>query len=461
MIHQLVSPAEHQQKQAAALRQFKLLLDQGQGIAIKKNVKHIFKERDKKPNLDLRHFNRVLSVDTGSNTAVVEGMTTFYNLVDATLPHQLMPQAVPELRSITVGGVIAGLGGQSSSFKFGLVHEMVTEFDLLTGRGDVLHCSPDQHPDLFHMLPNSYGSLGYVLKCTIKLNPIKPYVRVQYDRFPSREAFFEAMLAAVEAAEADFVEGVSFRPGDYTLLAGSFADTLPPSATLLRPLRKPFFQTIQDPAVSQRYLTTRDYIWRWDPDAFWATDQKNLFGDILLNPLFRRTLGPTILRSDRLVRIGKIRNRLRKKGLASRLFMEKKRLEALIQDAAIPFDAAVEFDAWLAGELRIYPLWYCPVKTLAPAGTYPLYQPRSQFVVDFGFYLSAELEDGMEPYYHNRRIEEKLLEVGGFKCLYSDTFFSPEQFWSMYDRPAYEQVKAKYDPHNTYLDIYQKVINKA
>ena len=195
------------------------------------------------------------------------------------------------------------------------------------------------------------------------------------------------------------------------------------------------------------------------PRRFWATDQKNLFGAILLNPSFRRTLGPAVLRSDRLLKIGKFRNRLRKKGLASRLFMEKKRLEALIQDAAIPVDAVVEFDAWLADKLQIYPLWYCPVKTLAPSGTYPLYRPRSEFVVDFGFYLSAELEDHMDPYYHNRSIEEKLLEVGGFKCLYSDTFFNQEQFWSMYDRRAYEQVKAKYDPHNTYLDVYTKVIS--
>ena len=69
-------------------------------------------------------------------------MTTFYDLVEATLAYDLMPQAVPELRSITVGGAIAGLGGQSSSFSFGLVHEMVTDFDLLTGEGKVIHCSP-------------------------------------------------------------------------------------------------------------------------------------------------------------------------------------------------------------------------------------------------------------------------------------------------------------------------------
>ena len=140
--------------------------------------------------------------------------------------------------------------------------------------------------------------------------------------------------------------------------------------------------------------------------------------------------------------------------------MESGRKEALIQDAAIPFDTAVEFDAWLAQELHIYPLWYCPVKTTKPIGTYPLYKPRSEFVLDFGFYTSMDLEDHMGDYYYNKHIEKKLLELGGIKCLYSDTFFSQEQFWSIYDKAKYDQVKAKYDPNSTYLNLYQKVVNK-
>ena len=66
----------------------------------------------------------------------------------------------------------------------------------------------------------------------------------------------------------------------------------------------------------------------------------------------------------------------------------------------------------------------------------------------------------MAPYFYNKQIENRLVELGGMKCLYSDTFFGEDQFWSIYDKQAYDQVKAKYDPHNTYLDLYQKVVNK-
>ena len=461
MIYELTSSAEYKQKEAGAIAQFAALPAQGQSISLKKNVKHIFKERDKKPNLDLRHFNQVIAIDTDACVATVEGMTSFYDLVAAVLPYGLMPQAVPELRSITVGGAIAGLGGQSSSYKFGLVHEMITDFDLLTGEGKVIHCSPQSNSDIFTMLPNSYGSLGYVLKCSIRLNRVSPYVKLRYLRFSIADAFFAAMAEEIQLAKADFIEGVSFSPTEYILLLGNFSDKLPRSEKSFVPLRDPFFKSILDPAVDTKYLTIKDYIWRWDPDAFWATDQKNVIGSILLNPLFRKTVGPAILRSDRLVKIGQFRNRLRKKSIAKYLFLEEKRKEALIQDAAIPFEAAAEFDAWLAKELNIFPLWYCPVKTIMPVGTYPLYEPQSEFVLDFGFYISMELEDHMEPIHYNLQIEKKLVEIGGFKCLYSDTFFSQDQFWSMYDKEKYEQVKSKYDPNNTYLNLYEKVINKT
>jgi len=40
----------------------------------------------------------------------VEGMCTYEDLVDATLPFGFMPCVVPELKTITIGGAISGIG---------------------------------------------------------------------------------------------------------------------------------------------------------------------------------------------------------------------------------------------------------------------------------------------------------------------------------------------------------------
>jgi len=64
---------------------------------------------------------------------------------------------------------VSGLGIESSSFKFGLVHEGVEEMEILVGTGDIVRCSRTENADLFYGFPNSYGTLGYALRLTMKL----------------------------------------------------------------------------------------------------------------------------------------------------------------------------------------------------------------------------------------------------------------------------------------------------
>ena len=85
--------------------------------------------------LDVSDFHHVLNVDPAEGMVEVEGMTTYAELVDATLAHGLMPAVVPELKSITIGGAVSGVGIESSAFRYGLVHETVSEMDVLLANG--------------------------------------------------------------------------------------------------------------------------------------------------------------------------------------------------------------------------------------------------------------------------------------------------------------------------------------
>ena len=62
-------------------------------------------------------------------------MTTYEELADETLKYGLLPTVVPQLKTITIGGAISGIGIESSSFKYGLVHETVEEMEILLGDG--------------------------------------------------------------------------------------------------------------------------------------------------------------------------------------------------------------------------------------------------------------------------------------------------------------------------------------
>ena len=83
---------------------------------------------------------------------------------DATLRHGLMPLVVPQLKTITLGGAVSGLGIESTSLRSGMPHESVLEMEILTGDGRVITAAPGgEHEALYRGFPNSYGTLGYAL----------------------------------------------------------------------------------------------------------------------------------------------------------------------------------------------------------------------------------------------------------------------------------------------------------
>ena len=60
----------------------------------------------------------------------------------------------------------------------------------------------------------------------------------------------------------------------------------------------------------------------------------------------------------------------------------------------------------------------------------------------------------------NRLIERKVGELDGHKSLYSDAFYSREEFDELYGGEAYRAVKERYDPDSRLLDLYAKAVQR-
>jgi FAD/FMN-containing dehydrogenase len=102
------------------------------GVRLGKKTSNLFRARAaaaRQDELSVRDFSHVLSVNIKEGWADVEGMTTYEKFVDETLNYGLMPAVVPQLKTITVGGAVAGVGIEATSFRYGLVHETVLEMD--------------------------------------------------------------------------------------------------------------------------------------------------------------------------------------------------------------------------------------------------------------------------------------------------------------------------------------------
>jgi FAD/FMN-containing dehydrogenase len=67
---------------------------------------------------------------------------------------------------------------------------------------------------------------------------------------------------------------------------------------------------------------------------------------------------------------------------------------------------------------------------------------------------------GDPPGRFNRLIEAKVSELSGHKSLYSDPYYDEDEFWRLYNRPAYERLKKRYDPAGRLPGLYEKCVGE-
>ena len=450
----------------AGLRAQLAALPSDRPLRLAKRTSNLFRPRadSQAGRLDVSDFDGVLHVDPVTKTAEVLGMTTYEHLVQATLPYGLMPLCVPQLKTITLGGAVTGLGIESASFRSGLPHESVLEMDILTGDGEVLTVSPaadDPNRDLFFGFANSYGSLGYALRLKIELEQTKPFVHLRHLRFDSAEEMTAALMTIsnesyYDGHHVDFLDGTVFSPTEQYLTLGEMVARLPDGLALSDYTGMDiYYRSIQ--RKTEDVLTIHDYLWRWDTDWFWCS---RAFGT--QKPAIRRWWPKSRLRSDfywKLIALD------RKYRIAARTDAVRNRpaREQVVQDIEVPADRLPEFLEFFHREVGIEPIWVCPLKQRDPSARWPLYEfDAKTLYVNVGFWSTVPLPKGVDPNEGrvNRRIEEVVSELDGRKSLYSTAFYDRDTFWSIYGGQEYERLKKEYDPDGRLLGLYEKVVER-
>jgi FAD/FMN-containing dehydrogenase len=426
------------------------LTDSHGPVRLKKRTSNLFRPRPsvERTELDVRALDHVIEIDTGAKVAEVEGMTPYVDLVDATLPHGLAPAIVPELKSITVGGAMTGLGIESSAFRYGLVHHSVHELDVLVADGRVLTCSPEQRPELFFGFPNSFGSLGYATRLRVGLIPVTPWVRVEHEPFSDPKELFAAIERECLDPRCAYLDGVYFQPGEFVLTRAHFVESLPPGrAASDYTWMRQYWQSLRE--QREDYLSIHDYLWRWDTDWFWCS--RNVGAH--LKPV-RLLLGRKRLSSVTYQKIMRASHRFP----LSLLRYLRPRTESVIQDVDIPIANAAAFLADFEAEIGIRPVWICPFTV--PDGRFSLFELRTDTpYVNFGFWdmVRSSEPDG----HYNRRVEALVARHGGKKSLYSRTTYDEATFWNEYDRETYRSLRQVCDPEGRFPGLYEKAVGKG
>ena len=155
--------------------------------------------------LDLSSMQRILDWNPENGTVIVEPGVTIEQLWHKTVPSGWWPPVVPGTMKPTLGGCAAmNIHGKNhwSSGSFG---EHVLAFSALLPSGDVVHCSPTEHSELFYGILGSFGMLGCFLSLTLQMKRVESgTVAVSAFTAPT----IESMLELVDMhKEADYVVG--------------------------------------------------------------------------------------------------------------------------------------------------------------------------------------------------------------------------------------------------------------
>ncbi|MBI2070088.1 MAG: FAD-binding oxidoreductase [Elusimicrobia bacterium] len=425
----------HDQKINNIIRQLKERTNAAPVSFKKKTVSHEVPKPDDRRHLDekidISSLDAVLHIDPVERTCIAESGVTFVDLVAATMKYGLVPIIVPELKTITIGGAVAGCSIESMSYKYGGFHDTCLEYEIITAQGNVLTCTPDNENSLlFQMIHGTFGTLGILTKLKFKLIPAKPYVKVTYEKYGDLASYQSAIWNHYVKQDVDFMDGIIHSPAEYVLSAANFTDHAP--YTHSYDWVRVYYRSTS--TRKEDYLKTPDYFFRYDKGVTNVTP-KSFAARLLLGKF---------MGSNEILKIAKTFRRL----------IPSDKIPVTL-DVFIPFSKAGDFMQWYKREINFFPLWCVPYRAVRK---YEWLSPeffkktKDELFLDLAVY--GMKKSGDKDCY--KLIEDKLMSIGALKTLISTNYYSEEDFWKTWNKPNYAQVKRATDPNNTFRDLYTK-----
>ncbi|OAP64977.1 hypothetical protein AYL99_00949 [Fonsecaea erecta] len=407
--------------------------------------------------VDISHLSKICSINKEAQYALVEPNVTIFDLVQAVLPYGLLPKVVMEFPNVTVGGAFSGASGNSSCFKFGLFEQTIDWIEIVLADGRIVTASPHEHPDLFYGAAGTLGTLGIVTLLRVQCIPASPYVELTYSPFCGAAAKDDALKqiqSEVRENRVDYVDGIIFRHNLALVMTGRL------SRKRLPPGLHQTFQQRSDPwfcmhalslTLAQEKTTITvpilDYLFRYDRGAFWGGNAALAYFNLPCNRLFRWALD-SLLQATALTQV---------------IHTAKLARSFVVQDLAVPLSNASSFlsDISQILDLSERPIWLCPVTNIyhdKPTFTSSVRCPRTrepEKLIDVGLY-GMSFANAEEFGNVNRALERSLRIHGGQKALFASSFYTEDEFWSIYDRKWYTALREKYNAASL-PSVYEKV----
>lgn len=401
--------------------------------------------KNTKTKLDFSAMDRVLTIDKENMTIMVQGGTKVETAMNMLEPLGLTIACPIDLRHLSFAGLVSSVGGGCASFRNGWVHSTMLEADVVTSDGQVITCSRTQNQELFRALPNSLGTLGYLVRMVFRIEHASPFIHVSLLRFQTSQEFFAHMKVACEYKHYDYIEG-SILPMDeplpYVLVRGK--KTNKKGNNYMFGDKDIFWQKLYDTSLTEMTMTFNDFMWRHDRDMYYTTQEIPILKSNLV-----RTILPKKLMTSTFYR-----------SLANTFRMAHEAPDT--NDIFIPIDQAAKFEQWFREHYHLFPIYICPVQC---EREFTLWKPTKGLMIDFGIGYGCTFRNQhiTRPENILTKVEQQMVKLNGRKLFYTKIQLPEPTFWAFLgvEPNDYYTLKDKYDPKGKFLTLYDKLIDSS
>jgi delta24-sterol reductase len=413
-------------------------------------------------------FRDVLELDEKNMTVRLEPLVDVGSITAYLLPRGYMLATTLEIEEATIGGLAMAVGMTTASHKHGLLQETVSEYEVVMGDGTLVKATRDEHSDLFHCLPWSHGSLGLLVGLTLKIIPVKKYVKVVYEPVKGQAAYCARIREVSLAKEpADFIEATIFSKDEAVIMTANFCDEPQgPERAHITDLtgwyKKWFYTYVRDmllcTAPHYDYVPTHTYIFRHNRAVFWALRDQlpEKYGNHWLYRFFLGWLNPPKVTFLKLP--------------ATQAIRKEMMMQRVYQDIVLPLNALEDAINKATDLFGMWPLLVYPSRIYDHGadkqGQFPKPAPLSRVEgTDYGMYfdlgaygipVQVRKETPFKCVTSMREMEHFTRAVGGAPFLYADTFMTKAEFGEMFNLTLYEKVRAQYSAADHFPHLYDK-----
>jgi Delta24-sterol reductase len=394
--------------------------------------------------INISDLNEVIKVDKNPSYALIEPNVPMDKLVEETLKFGLVPKVVMEFPGITCGGAINGATLESSSFKYGQFNDNCIEYEIILGNGQVIKASEKKNKEIFHGISGTYGTLGLITLIKVSLIPASKYIKTKFYPIRSWGKILTFIKNKINKSDVDFIEGIIFDSNSGTVITGKFADIVnSPIITYSKASDQWFYkrakESLKNDCIHEELIPIKDYLFRYNRGAFWMGEYvfpllhipNNIITKYLLNPFLN-----TRKLHDGLVALN----------IGQYYF---------VQDFYCRFNKTIGLLKYSNKRLSIYPIWLCPIKPARNMQKMSPHYIKDKMLIDIGIWGQTDkyLKD---PIKVNKDFEE-FAKNNARKMLYAHAYYEENEFWDIYDKKWYFQLRKNYKADSVFPNIWQKI----